>query len=176
MMCCGICSRWQHIPCHDAADQQAGRRKRNWDTVEFTCQQCQLRTAAARHPSLGYGPMQMQYPSHQVQNPYSHLVSGSSYPQQSQPQSGAYLRHNENYGTPTLINTMSYTRGHPAAAPHQQPYTSSLSFTHYQPHLREFSSSPHNYSSHTQAGGYPNQLPYPQHGIASGAPHIQVSI
>ena len=39
-MSCGRCNRWQHIPCHDSADARAGRPKRNWDVVDFTCQKC----------------------------------------------------------------------------------------------------------------------------------------
>ncbi|KAF8896489.1 hypothetical protein BD779DRAFT_1668267 [Infundibulicybe gibba] len=40
MMSCGHCSKWQHIICHDRADESAGRPKRNWDMVEFVCERC----------------------------------------------------------------------------------------------------------------------------------------
>ena len=40
MMSCGLCSKWQHIACHDHADHQAGRVRRNWDVVEFFCLKC----------------------------------------------------------------------------------------------------------------------------------------
>jgi len=40
MMSCGRCSKWQHIFCHDRADQTAGRPRRNWDSVDFTCKSC----------------------------------------------------------------------------------------------------------------------------------------
>ncbi|KAF8274826.1 hypothetical protein EI94DRAFT_1768633 [Lactarius quietus] len=35
LLCCGKCSKWQHIACHDLADRQAGRPKRDWDREEF---------------------------------------------------------------------------------------------------------------------------------------------
>ncbi|KAJ6448937.1 hypothetical protein C8R45DRAFT_1045711 [Mycena sanguinolenta] len=46
MVGCGLCSQWHHTNCHDIADQQAGRPRRNWDQVEFICRQCQARRAA----------------------------------------------------------------------------------------------------------------------------------
>lgn len=45
MLCCGSCSQWQHIACHDRADVQAGRPRRNWNHVEFVCHQCQQRAS-----------------------------------------------------------------------------------------------------------------------------------
>ncbi|PFH53210.1 hypothetical protein AMATHDRAFT_1625 [Amanita thiersii Skay4041] len=41
MMSCGSCLKWQHIACHDKADQTAGRPKRDWDSVEFICKRCE---------------------------------------------------------------------------------------------------------------------------------------
>lgn len=67
MMCCGSCSQWQHIACHDRADIQAGRPLRNWDLVDFFCRQCRFRrapTATTFHPS-----------SHQQQ----HISQSSTY-------------------------------------------------------------------------------------------------
>ncbi|KAJ7123339.1 hypothetical protein C8R46DRAFT_928223, partial [Mycena filopes] len=40
MVCCGACSQWSHVICHDRADAQAGRPRRNWDQVEFFCRPC----------------------------------------------------------------------------------------------------------------------------------------
>lgn len=41
MVCCGQCGKWQHISCHDQADQRLGRPKRNWDLGQFFCRRCQ---------------------------------------------------------------------------------------------------------------------------------------
>ena len=40
MMSCALCSKWQHILCHNKRDQAAGHPTRNWDSVEFICQRC----------------------------------------------------------------------------------------------------------------------------------------
>jgi hypothetical protein len=53
MMSCGLCSKWQHIACHDRADQQAGRRRRNWDVVEFFCLKCRAHRAGVTLPNAG---------------------------------------------------------------------------------------------------------------------------
>lgn len=50
MMSCGLCSKWQHIACHDRADQQAGRSRRNWDVVEFFCLKCRAHRAGVTFP------------------------------------------------------------------------------------------------------------------------------
>ena len=39
-MSCALCSKWQHILCHNKRDQAAGHAPRNWDSVEFICQGC----------------------------------------------------------------------------------------------------------------------------------------
>ncbi|KAJ7677324.1 hypothetical protein B0H17DRAFT_1079375 [Mycena rosella] len=74
MLCCGICSQWQHIACHDRADVQAGRPQRNWDHVEFVCRQCQTRRVAAKNSR--------QHPQHAVPSSYlpqAPLVPSTSY-------------------------------------------------------------------------------------------------
>ena len=98
MMSCGLCSKWQHIACHDHADHQAGRRRRNWDVVEFFCLNCRTHRAGvsivpggsgrrlgastgpgtgAVQPTMGFGARQLG------QTPYlGHAytgVSGTSY-------------------------------------------------------------------------------------------------
>lgn len=53
-MCCGSCSKWQHIRCHDQADVRAGRPRRNWDQVDFVCLKCRFQSNAnANSSSLG---------------------------------------------------------------------------------------------------------------------------
>lgn len=46
--CCDTCGKWQHVWCHDNADQRAGRPKRDWNKVEFRCFRCQ------RPPPVSY--------------------------------------------------------------------------------------------------------------------------
>lgn len=53
MMSCGLCSKWQHIACHDRTDQEAGRRPRNWDVVEFFCLRCRAHRAGTAFPNTG---------------------------------------------------------------------------------------------------------------------------
>ncbi|KAJ7116297.1 hypothetical protein C8R44DRAFT_792106 [Mycena epipterygia] len=75
MLCCGLCSQWQHIACHDRADLHAGKPRRNWDQVEFICRQCQARRVASKNS--GY------YPQHVVPNSYlpqPPVVPSTSYP------------------------------------------------------------------------------------------------
>ncbi|KAJ7844367.1 hypothetical protein B0H14DRAFT_2278678, partial [Mycena olivaceomarginata] len=69
MLCCGVCSQWHHTKCHDLADKQAGRPRRNWDQVEFVCRHCQTRRAAAKNSE--------QYPPQAV--PSSYMASTSAY-------------------------------------------------------------------------------------------------
>lgn len=35
VVCCDDCGRWQHMPCHDRQDKSAGRKPRDWDSVDF---------------------------------------------------------------------------------------------------------------------------------------------
>ncbi|KAJ7454864.1 hypothetical protein FB451DRAFT_1049218 [Mycena latifolia] len=63
MFCCGLCSQWQHIACHDRADMQAGRPRRNWDQVEFVCRQCQVRRIAAKNSRQHHAQQQHAVPS-----------------------------------------------------------------------------------------------------------------
>ncbi|KAJ7650573.1 hypothetical protein FB45DRAFT_888155 [Roridomyces roridus] len=72
MLCCGLCFQWQHIPCHDRADRQAGRPPRDWTHVDFVCHQCQAQRMAPKNlshlsqiPSTSYShvlPLQAAYP------------------------------------------------------------------------------------------------------------------
>ncbi|KAJ6549187.1 hypothetical protein B0H10DRAFT_2129091 [Mycena sp. CBHHK59/15] len=74
MLCCGLCSQWQHIACHDHADMQAGRPGRNWDEAEFVCRQCQTRRTSSHNGR--------QYQQPALPNPYrpqASNVASSSY-------------------------------------------------------------------------------------------------
>ncbi|KAF8501453.1 hypothetical protein F5888DRAFT_1232099 [Russula emetica] len=146
LLCCGKCSKWQHIACHDLADRKAGRPKRDWDKEEFICRNCQSgrslgivangsmrqvpngsSSSAAAAPSYDAGRTPSPYYHHQTQ------TSGYA----GQPPYG------QNYLHPSL--------------PHQQlrpaPYQhhTAITFSHYQPQQRGFTSSSHPSSpSHLQ--------------------------
>ncbi|KAJ6570295.1 hypothetical protein DFH09DRAFT_1154608 [Mycena vulgaris] len=92
MLCCGLCSQWHHIACHDHADVQAGRPRRNWDHVEFVCRQCQARRIAAKNsrpppqhavPSSYLPPPPIAHPT--SYSPYGHVQPAASHPAASHP-------------------------------------------------------------------------------------------
>jgi hypothetical protein len=132
LLCCGKCSKWQHIACHDLADRKAGRPKRDWDAEEFVCCVCQRRSssiavngkqvpngsAASSYDTAGRTPSPYRYhhqPGHSGQVPY-----GSSY--------------------------------HPRSS-HQQH--AAITFTHYQPQQRGFSTSTNTTHSPVHAHAQP---------------------
>ncbi|KAJ7573893.1 hypothetical protein C8J56DRAFT_1173207 [Mycena floridula] len=132
IMCCEMCSKWQHMSCHDQADDQAGRPRRNWELVEFLCRECRLRKAAS-----GYHQPQSS------QNPYLALrvppASGSHNPYMSSPGS----HPGKSYPAP-----VSDLRSAP-------PAVKPIAFSHYQPHQRGFASTPQgHYGSNTMNGHY----------------------
>ncbi|KAG6825696.1 hypothetical protein H0H92_002791 [Tricholoma furcatifolium] len=193
MMSCGLCSKWQHIACHDRADQQAGRRRRNWDTAEFFCLQCRAKRAgvtrspAAPHyqqqcPSMS--PMHAGSPSaHLQQNPYMSLATQYANPN--------YVPYGSVNGSTSYSRVAPQTSdarsggASPRSMPHgqsghrqHQAYGAPLTFSHYQPQQRGFSSTTepiYGTSPHTQPYGYPSsQSPYPQYPpMNGGGQHYQ---
>lgn len=152
MMCCGSCSKWQHIACHDRHDQLLGRPKCNWDVVEFFCYQCRLKKAPS-HASYASGPSRQALPT--GQNPYLALQSTtpSHYNQYSGGSTVSYARQpdyaSRNYSSTSMNGTSSYSQNisnvRPTANPSTQhpslpPQQTTISFSHYQPHQRGFSS------------------------------------
>lgn len=164
MMSCGKCFKWQHIACHDQADERAGRAKRNWDVVEFICQQCRSRmfastevpNSSSRDPHfvhrLPQGPGLPSSYHHAIPyHPYFAQGYGAS---QSSPHSaistlyhaanGNYPHYTQPYndartpGTPDQypIASQSYVSAH-----HYNQQSSSISFSHYQPRGGGFSTS-----------------------------------
>lgn len=93
VVCCDDCGRWQHVKCHDRQDIAAGRGIRNWDKVDFCCQECEQRknkrprveeaprpqpptaqaNGSASHP-------QPAPPAHPTQSGMERRVSGPHYP------------------------------------------------------------------------------------------------
>lgn len=155
MMCCGSCSKWQHISCHDQADVRSGRPRRNWEQVEFICRHC----AQTKRPATGHdqylalrGPGSTSYghyntPGYAAYNPYS---------QTTKSQNPADVRSN--------------------AGPSYVPQTKAISFTHYQPQQRGFS------QTHSPYNAAPYVQPYGQYtengtnGYARSAPGARWSV
>jgi len=81
MMSCGICSRWQHIQCHDRADRMANRPRRNWNSEEFICCRCR---ATRRVLSNSCHPTSKQVPVQNVQNHFAR-PNGQQYPNRQCP-------------------------------------------------------------------------------------------
>ena len=130
MMCCSSCSKWQHIPCHDDADQRAGRPQRNWETEDFVCRRCYAQKAQ----SLTTRPSTLQ------------AISQVGLPLQPH-----YIYQNQ-ATMPSVIPRTS--GGHTSPQPRStyanftpQPSTSysrnAITFAHYQPQQRGFSSQTH---------------------------------
>lgn len=40
VICCEKCEKWQHLVCHDRADEIVKRPKRDWATEDFMCSNC----------------------------------------------------------------------------------------------------------------------------------------
>ncbi|KAF5392324.1 hypothetical protein D9757_001368 [Collybiopsis confluens] len=140
LMCCGLCAKWQHIPCHDRADMQAGRSRRNWDQVEFICRQCRVnnqRTSSVQmhypqtapiniHPSLRSVPGSSSY-SNQV--PYG---QGLSYEVLPRLNNGGYLE------VASMNGGKGYSAQGYANPTQQQQPPKQISFSHYQPQRHGF--------------------------------------
>jgi hypothetical protein len=162
-MCCNLCSKWQHISCHDAADARAGRPKRNWDVEDFICQRCRAQKSQPPNNTLyGHDAQPSQRPP---PNPTNYLP-----PRQYYYQPGHVA--NSVTPSPNLANTYPHAingDAHPRL-PNTQDITAQprrpITFTHYQPQQHGFSSpSPQvpqygNYSNPSQPYAS-NGAPYP---------------
>ncbi|KAG7089650.1 hypothetical protein E1B28_011312 [Marasmius oreades] len=155
LMCCGKCAKWQHIPCHDKADERAGLPGRNWEEVEFVCRKCRsgMFSGVANSASSAYPhsnnrialnqPLQpyQQYQPH----PQSHRLSlpTSSQNQRSYPNpsynnlstspyphtmlTNPYLNGNDRMATSDIRSSP------PQVQAHTLPQSKPLTFQHYQP-------------------------------------------
>ncbi|KAI0048997.1 hypothetical protein FA95DRAFT_1557418 [Auriscalpium vulgare] len=136
LLCCGKCSKWQHIACHDYADRSAGRPKRNWDVEEFICRNCQLaERSAVPSGSMPYAtrPAYPSYPQHNISGltPYGAVPPPAPDPR---------------YASPA------------GAQPRQ---SLGLTFSHYQPQQRGFSTT-HTSQAHAVAAA--QYAPPPNYG------------
>jgi len=156
MMSCGKCFKWQHIACHDLADERAGRSKRIWDSVEFVCQQCRSRMFAgvdSTFENIRYNRHSVQgmNPSSPSNNLTTYQACGTS---EVTPQAPilAPLYHTANGSDPIRIRPYSDLR---TQIPDQYStaasqtyittqyiqFPSANAFSHYQPREGRFSPS-----------------------------------
>ncbi|KAK7454556.1 hypothetical protein VKT23_011309 [Stygiomarasmius scandens] len=154
LMCCGICTKWQHITCHDRADQLAGRPRRDWKKVDFYCLRCRQRA-----PINGTGGHHQESIALHSPNPHPSMrmpsTSGngmsaiSSYNHITYGQGSPSHHMNNGYGTGKGYATVSDLRSSvslsqiPAAGystSSATPSTKQITFSHYQPQQHDFSS------------------------------------
>jgi len=148
MVSCGSCNKWQHITCHDVADQRLGRPKRNWNLGQFFCRRCQ----AERNRS-------MLQASQYAAATYAQKAGQSNHLQTTFPQSGSHPRFTE---------THQYAGSSSLPSQYQQPQRHPASLTMTQPRPE--------YSMHNQHLGYQYQRgvhpPVPSLSQTSQSPYI----
>ena len=134
MMSCGSCAKWQHILCHDKADRAAGRRRRDWNTVEFICEKC-------RRAKIPENPSEARR-SHAQNFSYSTPIrAGSSYSSQQPAFGGQSVRPYKPDSYPTSSpHPSTFSTPRPAVQPSNPSSHPPIAFSHYQPQERGFSS------------------------------------
>ncbi|KAH9178342.1 hypothetical protein EDB89DRAFT_2064118 [Lactarius sanguifluus] len=142
LLCCGKCSKWQHIACHDLADRQAGRPKRDWDREEFICRTCQDRGVVngkqALNGSASYDAGRTPNSYHQ---PYSgHVPYGSACPPHPPRSSSAY--HTAITFTHYQPQQHGFSSAHAAHAQSMIPTAATTAATYTQPHYSAHGSPP----------------------------------
>lgn len=156
-MSCGKCGKWQHISCHDAADDRTGRKRRNWDVVDFFCQRCRGQAQGSNgwqyehpvlHPSsmastylTSSGLMPTMYPNGYSQIPESRpAVNGQktqvNYVYPNIPPRGVADGQFRNAGVSSPVGQ------NPAPPRPSSSSASSVTFAHYQPLQRGFAPHP----------------------------------
>ncbi|KAH7884569.1 hypothetical protein F5I97DRAFT_1929415 [Phlebopus sp. FC_14] len=129
IMCCGMCSKWQHIICHDRQDALAGRPRRDWEVEEFICKHCRLKGSRASSSS----------------SPAELISAGASSTRASTciPGTQSY------YGHPTNYSRNLASNGH-----YQEPPNERYSSYEHQPDLRT-SLPPHPSHAHSYSQSLP---------------------
>ncbi|KAH6913234.1 hypothetical protein BKA70DRAFT_1558612 [Coprinopsis sp. MPI-PUGE-AT-0042] len=146
LMSCGSCSRWQHIPCHDKLDASQGRRKRDWNKIDFVCRHCLSRRYA--QPVAPQAPPQYPQLHHPQQQQHQPATAVYSYPSQAWQQNGSYPPQHAQPSHADAYRSMGQTSSMRSSAyPAQQPaysngQSSAISFSHYQPQAGSFAADP----------------------------------
>ena len=189
-MCCGTCNIWQHIPCHEEKDRRDGRRPRDWEKEEFCCSRCRS------GPSQEGRDVSRTVPFHAPQHTrmklqWDHGKPNTMSPGQSQPPQMGPVERRDYYQMPpasAITNgEHSYPRPaynvHPSSLPASTDQYSNISFSHYQPHQRGFTSRhqppvyssahhPNTHHSHSQPTRNVNPI-YPAYTNGAGNPILQ---
>lgn len=190
-MSCGSCNIWQHIPCHEGRDRSDGRPPRDWEKEEFYCSRCSSGPSANGHGASNALPF---YTSHQtkMQLRWDHGRSGAKPPGPTQsPYTALPVPERHDYyqmpPVPGMTNggySHHVYNGNLPSLPTSVDQYSNISFSHYQPHQRGFTSkhsqpSVHN-SSHYPNAHLPHSLPthntspmYPTYTNGVGDPTSQ---
>ncbi|TFK47754.1 hypothetical protein OE88DRAFT_1738283 [Heliocybe sulcata] len=144
---CEVCKKWQHQQCHNRVDEMSGRRRRNWNHVDyhFMCQACQPKRALPHsqspHPSYNLGavpppPVTPTYPPKGVTLQWNHSRSGNNtmYPATGTtpyPGTGGYVGNQTYAPAPGPLNGQQAQYSHSSQAP--QGYGGPIQFDYYQP-------------------------------------------
>ena len=151
MVSCGMCSKWQHIGCHDMADQRLGRPRRDWERQQFYCQPCRTRLPNnVNYIASNHQRYAAPQPSAHSSSWSQAAMDPSIHPQKSIATPQAYYRDalpgsQPGYGSRPGSNGMQFrSAAYPAQdIPPQPGYTrtqNGLTFSHYQPENRAFTS------------------------------------
>jgi hypothetical protein len=193
MMCCRICSKWQHISCHDGADSFADRAERKWTVEEFICQLCRSRIAL--HLDINTQPQEdnpndvaFQAFVPQPRNSVSLTTQIAYTPARielSVPRSSSCEERNNpavdgNRPRKEVSHILSSASPTVTSLPHSDAAHHGDPFTQHRPHDQSFFQVPHSYShvqkqSYTQASTFssPKYFSYP--GLGSSSQSLKVS-
>lgn len=120
MVSCGLCSRWQHIPCYDHADRIAGRPRRNWDYQQFYCHRCRSQGLGTAPPTAHQSSTDgLSNSSFYSQNSRTSYSQQSAYPQS--------MSHRQDLRVQPLDNGVfrAYQYSHANGAPQPSAYSRS---------------------------------------------------
>lgn len=162
-MCCGSCNIWQHIPCHEEMDRRNGRPPHDWEREEFYCSRCRSKSSANGHGTsrTPYTPQQTK-----MQLRWDHGRSGAKPPGPTQPSyTGVPMDGRGYYQMPPgpgmanggYLYPHPVYNSHPSSLPTSVDQYSNITFSHYQPHQRGFTSR-HPQPPVYNSAHYPNAL------------------
>jgi hypothetical protein len=154
MMSCALCSKWQHILCHNKRDQAAGLPTRNWDSVEFICQRCracELDGSGTKQRTLQHSDIPQAAALYTM--PDALQPSGSFLREQESPFRGSYDRQPNGVGQSSsaqghFLSSTSNVYDPPLASTPRQ----TISFNHYQLTEHGFPSNAYRTDSHPVYG------------------------
>lgn len=133
-MSCALCSKWQHILCHNKRDQAVGHPTRNWDSVEFICQRCR---AYQLDGSGAHSVLITKQPNDTPQSAALYIVPDTLQHLGSQGQEGSFRGFDDH--RPNGMGQYSSAQGHflsstlSSASNVYDPPRQTVPFNHYQP-------------------------------------------